>query len=81
MSMRRSRYPRASPPDSSVGSERALWLAIALLSAVLVGAAAGLLTWTGGANPANAVLAGGGAFGAATLLLLTVIQFATTRRS
>jgi hypothetical protein len=53
---------------------RSVWLAIATLTAVIVGAAAGLLSWAGGLNPPNAILAGGGAFGGALLLILTLLH-------
>ncbi|MEU7935264.1 hypothetical protein [Micromonospora echinofusca] len=56
---------------------RGLWLAIAALTAGLVGAAAGLLAWAGGLNPPTAVLTGGGSFAGTMLLILTAIQFTT----
>ncbi|MEU8048095.1 hypothetical protein AB0B71_28610 [Micromonospora echinofusca] len=56
---------------------RGLWLAIATLTAALVGATAGLLAWAGGLNPPTAVLTGGGAFAGTVLLVLTVIRFTT----
>lgn len=54
---------------------RGVWLAIIVLAAALVGLVAGLLSWAGGMNPANAVLAGGGAFAGGVLLLLSAVQF------
>ncbi|MEU4243946.1 hypothetical protein [Actinoplanes sp. NPDC026619] len=60
---------------------RALWLALITLTAVIVGAAAGLLTWAAGNRPAGAVLAGGGTFGATVLVLLTVFAFMTATGS
>lgn len=54
---------------------RPLWLAYILLVATFVAVAAGLLSWLGGLNPATAVLAGGGAFSATTLLFIALQQF------
>lgn len=56
---------------------RGLWLAIAALAAVLVGATAGLLAWAGGLNPPTAVLTGGAGFAGTVLLVLTAVQFTT----
>ncbi|MEU5949591.1 hypothetical protein ABZ793_29090 [Micromonospora sp. NPDC047465] len=56
---------------------RGLWLAIAALTAGLVGTAAGLLAWAGGLNPPTAVLTGGGGFASTVLLILTAVQFTT----
>lgn len=54
---------------------RGLWLAIATLTAVIVGATAGLLAWAGGLNPPTAILTGGGAFAGTVLLILTAMRF------
>ncbi|MBW4704569.1 hypothetical protein [Micromonospora sp. RL09-050-HVF-A] len=56
---------------------RSLWLAIVALTAVLVGATAGLLAWAAGLNPPTAILTGGSAFAGTILLVLTVLRFAT----
>lgn len=66
---------RAGRPSLTGSTVRGLWLAIAILAAVLVGAAAGLLSWAGGLNPPNAVLAGGGAFGGAVMLAVALLRF------
>jgi hypothetical protein len=58
---------------------RTIWLALALLTATLVGAATGLLSWAGGMNPPMATVAGAGAFCTTTLLILTAIGFVTDR--
>jgi hypothetical protein len=58
---------------------RALWLAVSVLSAGLVGASGGILSWLGGANPANAILTGAGAFVATVLLFLAIVRFLTMR--
>jgi len=58
--------------DSTV---RGLWLAIFTLTAVIVGAAAGLLAWAGGLNPPTAILTGGGALGGTLLLGLALVRF------
>jgi hypothetical protein len=57
---------------------RGLWLAISVLTAVLVGFAGGLLAWASGLNPPAAVLSGGGSFAGTVLLLLTVLRFAAS---
>ncbi|SCF23296.1 hypothetical protein GA0070558_1689 [Micromonospora haikouensis] len=54
---------------------RGLWLAIATLTAVIVGATAGLLAWAGGLNPPTAILTAGGAFAGTMLLFLTIVRF------
>ena len=56
---------------------RALWLAITVLAAGMVGVTAGVLSWLGGMNSPNAILAGGGAFAGTVILGLTVIHFLT----
>jgi hypothetical protein len=55
---------------------RGLWLAIIVLTAVLLGVSGGLLGWVGGLNAPTAVLTGGGAFGGAVMLGLAVLRFA-----
>ena len=60
---------------------RAIWLAIFLLAAAMLGGICGLLSWLGGMNPANAVLSGGGAFGSAIVLILSLFYFATGSKS
>lgn len=47
--------------------------ALILIAAVVIGVAAGILAYLGGARPAGAVLTGGGAFGAAVVLLNMMI--------
>jgi len=58
---------------------RGLWLAITTLTAVIVGAAGGLLAWAGGMNSPTAILTGSGAFTGAMLLILAALRFATGR--
>lgn len=58
-------------------STRALWLALMIFFALVVGAVAGLLAWAAGNNPFAAVLKGEGSFGATVLVLLAVFYFAT----
>jgi hypothetical protein len=60
-----------------VNNIRIIWLAIILLAAAMVGCVGGLLSWLGGMNPANAVLAGAGSFGSAILLILSMFHFVT----
>lgn len=57
---------------------RGLWLALILLTAVGIAVGAGILSWLGGMNPPTAILAGGGAFSAATLLMITLQRFLTS---
>lgn len=59
-------------PDEP-GSLLTLRAALILVAALLTGAAAGVLAFLAGARPAEAVLTGGGAFGAAIALLNTLI--------
>lgn len=47
--------------------------AIILIAGLIIGAAAGVLAYLAGARPAEAVLTGGGAFGAAVALLNNLI--------
>ena len=58
-----------STPDSAI---KALWVAICMMLALLVGVAAGILAWLGGQDPPAAILIGGGAFGGTVTLALTV---------
>jgi hypothetical protein len=55
--------------------QRPIWLALALLTGVIVGFASGGLAWLGDTNVAHAIIEGGAAFGAATLLLITIFRF------
>lgn len=48
--------------------------ALILLAALVIGAAAGILAHLAGTQPAEAVLTGGGAFGAVVALLHTIIS-------
>ena len=73
MSVRRD--DRGTTGSAPRRSERLLWVVVALLTAALVGLVAGWLTWLGGANVANSVLAGGAAFAGASFLMLSCIQF------
>ncbi len=61
----------------SNSNARGLWLAITVLSAVLIGTAGGLLAWIGGLNPPTAILTGGGTFAGTVLLVLTMLRFTT----
>ncbi|MDQ7908437.1 hypothetical protein RB614_28305 [Phytohabitans sp. ZYX-F-186] len=54
---------------------RALWLAVAVIAAALVGAAAALLSWASGDAVPRAMLVGGSVFGGTLLLALTTINF------
>jgi hypothetical protein len=56
---------------------RMLWLALMVLFGLLVGAAAGLLEWAGGANPYLAVEHAAGSFAGVLALLLAIYYFVT----
>lgn len=56
---------------------RAVWTAIILLAAVLVGFAAGLLSVAGRVSLPLAIIAGGGTFGGTVALLLVLTRFLT----
>jgi hypothetical protein len=49
-----------------------IWFAIMGLASVLIGVGGGVLSWLGGLNVSNAVLAGAGAFAGALILMITV---------
>jgi hypothetical protein len=67
----------AAMPDTT--NLRPLWLAWLLLTATLIGVAAGVLSWLAGMTAPAAVLSGGGAFAGATLLLINLQHFMTSR--
>jgi hypothetical protein len=54
---------------------RAIWLAIAVLTAILTGTGAGVLTRLAGVHTAKAVIAGGTAFGGTLLLILAILNY------
>ena len=64
--------PSAKPPSN--GELVAIWFAISLIFALLVGSGAGLLDWRGGHSPTTALLAAGAAFGGALTLMILVIN-------
>jgi hypothetical protein len=53
----------------------AIWLAIFILSALLIGGATAWLTWLRGTGLPGSLLAGGAAFGGALILFMTVYGF------
>ncbi|GAA0940200.1 hypothetical protein [Virgisporangium aurantiacum] len=53
--------------------------AISLLTSAFAGAVGGWLSWLGGLNTANSVLAGASAFGATLVIMILVIQFLQDR--
>ncbi|MFI5960197.1 hypothetical protein [Cryptosporangium sp. NPDC051539] len=55
--------------------QRPLWAAVMLLAGSLAGAAAGWLSWLASDNVPTALLAGGGTFAGAVLLLLALFNF------
>ena len=52
----------------------AVWFALALMVALLVGTAGGFLGWRSGQGPAAAVLTGGYVFGGTLTLTILVIK-------
>src|SRR4051812_10615503 len=77
------------PPDIHSGrtcrsmtdpNMRGLWLAVATLAAALVAVSAALLSWVNGGTTPEAALAGGGAFAASLMLLVTMLRFAADNR-
>lgn len=66
----------SQPPVSPLSrTPRSVWIALILIAAALIGGGAGLLAWAGGANVPMAILTGGGAFGGAIVLLLTLCRY------
>jgi predicted branched-subunit amino acid permease len=58
------------------GSVRAIWIALIMIIAVMVGVAAGLLASASGASVATAVLTSGGTFAGTVMLLMALLNFA-----
>jgi hypothetical protein len=50
-----------------------IWIAIGIVSALLVGESAGFLAWLGGAKIPAAILTGGGAFVATITVVVLII--------
>ncbi|MFI5496077.1 hypothetical protein [Actinoplanes sp. NPDC051859] len=62
-------------PAATTPASRLVWAAIITIVAVLAGVATGLLSAAGGVPLPLAVIAGGGAFGGTTGLLLAVAHY------
>ena len=60
---------------------RAVWLAIIILAAAMLGGICGLLSWLGGMNLANAILSGAGAFGGTVILIQSLFNFVSGSKS
>lgn len=56
-------------------STRALWLAVILIAGLIVGIAAGVITWFGNRSPYAGILAAGGGFAGTVFLLLAMAAF------
>jgi hypothetical protein len=56
-----------------------LWIAMAVLLGLFVGAAAGVIAWSGGHHAAAAMLTGGGAFGGTITLCVLIINTLRSR--
>jgi hypothetical protein len=65
--------PSSSKPPSN-GELVAVWLAVGVMFALLVGTAAGFLGWLCSHSLAAALLTAGAAFGSALTLMILVIQ-------
>ncbi|MGV9600713.1 hypothetical protein ACWDR1_29025 [Streptosporangium sandarakinum] len=61
--------------------QRALWMAIFLITSMIIGIAGGVLCWLAGAHPATAIVAGASGFAAAILLFLAVAHFLSRAQS
>ncbi len=68
-------------PRDSVATPRTVWIALILLAAAMVSAAAGLLSYAGGANVPTAILAAGGAYASTVALLLALAAYAAGDRT
>lgn len=55
--------------------DRAVWVAIAMLTGVVIGVAAGWLTWLGGVAVPLAIVAGGASFGTTLGLVIMLIKY------
>ncbi|WFF09096.1 hypothetical protein O7622_11300 [Micromonospora sp. WMMD1076] len=62
-------------------STRVLLLLVAVLAASLVGLVTGWISWALDPSVGKALLAGGGAFGATLIVLLTAINFVLKREA
>lgn len=69
-----SRDPKAPHEDLQF---RSLWLALMIITSLIVGMAAGMLSWAGGDNAFTAVRTGGASIGGSMLVLLAIFCFAT----
>jgi hypothetical protein len=54
---------------------RALWMAIFMVAATVVGTAGGVLFWLAGAHPANAIIAGASGFAGMIVMCLAIAHF------
>ncbi len=71
------RFPRSVPPESGTAPvDRVLHITIIVLTAILLGGAAGLLSWADGASIPRALLTAGGSFAGATALMLGLAHYA-----
>jgi hypothetical protein len=68
------RSEKAQPLNAST---RPLWLAVIILVSLMIGVAAGTITWFGNSDPYTAILAGGSTFGGCVLLLLAMAAYLT----
>jgi hypothetical protein len=67
--------PPAAGSSALSGTPRWVWALLMLVTAVVVGGVAGVLTHAGGASVPNAILAGGAAFGGTFVILLGLAHY------
>jgi hypothetical protein len=71
------RFPRpGTPKPDPIGRLRILQVLVIVLTAVIVGGAAGLLSWADDADIPHAILTAGGGFAGTTALLLGMAHYA-----
>lgn len=69
---------RSADDHASAGwsrTPRAVWIALIMLTAVIVGGVAGLLAHADGTSVPGAILTGGGSFAGTVVLLLAIAHF------
>ncbi|WP_410641732.1 hypothetical protein [Amycolatopsis sp. lyj-346] len=66
---------KTNPAGGGNREDRGVVLAMVLLTAVITGSGAGLLSWLGGTPVALAILTAFAAFGGTTIFILTVLRY------
>jgi hypothetical protein len=74
------RFPRSVPPETHTAAvDRVLHITIIMLTAILVGGVAGLLSRADGASAPHALLTAGDSLAGTTALLMGLAQYARAR--